>query len=232
MERAGIGAQRLLVVEDEATVRELLSETLRFAGFEVTSVATGGEAVTAAAAAPPSLVLLDVMLPDMDGFEVVQRLRAQADSAPVLFLTARGDTADKVTGLTLGGDDYVTKPFDLQELIARIKAILRRAGGVGDGTLVVGDLDLDPVGHQVTRAGEPVHLSPTEFKLLHYLMRNVGRVVSKPQILDNVWQYDFGGDTSIVDTYISYLRRRIDTDPAKLIDTVHGVGYVLRRPKP
>jgi two-component system OmpR family response regulator len=227
----------LLVVDDEPTLRELLSATLRFVGFRVTSAATGAEAVAAAVAEPPDLVLLDVMLPDMDGFEVVRRLRQQRrpgarGPVPVLFLTARADAADKITGLSLGGDDYVTKPFDLPELVARIRAILRRTGGSADGMLTVGDLELDPDGHQVTLDGEPVRLSPTEFKLLHYLMQNTGKVVSKAQILDRVWQYDFGGDPSIVDTYISYLRRKIDSAEPKLIHTIHGVGYVLRRPRP
>jgi two-component system OmpR family response regulator len=194
----------------------------------VTSAASGAEAVDAASAEPPDLVLLDVMLPDLDGFEVVRRLRERAQ-VPVLFLTARDAPEDKVAGLTLGGDDYVTKPFNLEELIARIRAILRRTGGTA-GLLAVGDLHLDPDGHLVTRAGQPVRLSPTEFRLLHFLMRHRGRVVSKAQILDHVWQYDFGGDPSIVDTYISYLRRKVDTGEPKLIQTVHGVGYVLRRP--
>ncbi len=216
------------LVAGAALPRELLAATLRFAGFAVTSVATGAEAVDAASAEPPDLVLLDVMLPDLDGFEVVRRLRERAQ-VPVLFLTARDAPEDKVAGLTLGGDDYVTKPFNLEELIARIRAILRRTGGTA-GLLAVGDLHLDPDGHLVTRAGQPVRLSPTEFRLLHFLMRHNGRVVSKAQILDHVWQYDFGGDPSIVDTYISYLRRKVDTSEPKLIQTVHGVGYVLRRP--
>jgi two-component system OmpR family response regulator len=222
---------RLLVVDDEATVRELLSAALRFAGFEVTSAATAGEAVAAATAQPPDLVLLDVMLPDMDGFEVVRRLREDGAPVPVLFLTARDRQADKVTGLSLGADDYVTKPFDLAELIARIRAILRRTTGHPAGVLTAGPLALDPEGHQVTRAGRVIRLSATEFRLLRYLMENAGRVVSKAQILDRVWRYDFGGDASIVDTYISYLRRKVDTEEPKLIHTVHGVGYVLREPR-
>jgi two-component system OmpR family response regulator len=226
---------RLLVVDDEATVRELLSAALRFAGFEVTSAATAVEAVVAATAEPPDLVLLDVMLPDMDGFEVVRRLREQRSGhgapVPVLFLTARDRQADKVTGLSLGADDYVTKPFDLAELIARIRAILRRTAGHQAGVLTVGTLALDADGHQVTRAGRAVRVSATEFRLLRYLMENAGRVVSKAQILDRVWRYDFGGDASIVDTYISYLRRKADTEEPKLIHTVHGVGYVLREPR-
>ncbi|TDD28705.1 response regulator transcription factor [Actinomadura sp. KC06] len=230
------GAERLLVVDDEATVRELLSATLRFAGFRVTSAATGAGAVAAADDEPPDLVLLDVMLPDMDGFEVVRRLREQrregrGGPVPVLFLTARDRQADKVTGLSLGADDYVTKPFDLEELIARIRAILRRTTGHHGEVLKVGALALDAEGHQVTRDGRPVRVSPTEFRLLRYLMENAGVVVSKAQILDRVWQYDFGGDASIVDTYISYLRRKVDTGEPKLIHTVHGVGYVLREPR-
>jgi two-component system OmpR family response regulator len=234
----------LLVVDDEPNIRELLAASLRFVGFKVVSAATGAEALAAVAAEPPDLVVLDVMLPDMDGFAVVRRLREDSDAysrtaaardhLPVLFLTAKDGTDDKVSGLTAGGDDYVTKPFSLEELIARIRAILRRTGGPdSNGTLVVDDLELDPVGHQVLRSGRPVPLSPTEFKLLEYLMANAGRVLSKPQILDHVWAYDFGGDLSIVESYISYLRRKVDSgeDGApKLIHTVRGVGYVLRRP--
>jgi two-component system OmpR family response regulator len=226
-----MSAERLLVVDDEATVRELLSAALRFAGFRVTSAATAGEAVAAATAEPPDLVLLDVMLPDLDGFEVVRRLRERRMPIPVLFLTARDGQADKVTGLSLGADDYVTKPFDLAELIARIRAILRRTAGHPADVLAVGTLALDAEGHQVTRAGRAVRVSATEFRLLRYLMENAGRVVSKAQILDRVWRDDFGGDASIVDTYISYLRRKVDTEEPKLIHTVHGVGYVLREPR-
>ncbi|GII77217.1 DNA-binding response regulator [Sphaerisporangium rufum] len=228
---AGTG-ERLLVVDDEPTVRELLAATLRFAGFEVTAAATGGEALRAAREQPPDLVLLDVMLPDLDGFEVVRSLRALTrPPVPVLFLTARDSPQDKVTGLTLGGDDYVTKPFDLAELIARIRAVLRRTGAGGMDALVVGDLVVDAEGHQVTRAGREVRLSPTEFRLLHYLALNAGRVVSKAQILEQVWQYDFAGDSSIVDTYVSYLRRKLEAAGPRLVHTVHGVGYVLRRPR-
>ncbi|MFH9729032.1 response regulator transcription factor [Streptomyces sp. NPDC017260] len=230
------GAEQLLVVDDEATVRELLCAALRFAGFRVASAATGTDAVAAATEEPPDLVLLDVMLPDMDGFEVVRRLRdrrpaGRGGPVPVLFLTARDRQADKVTGLSLGADDYVTKPFDLEELIARIRAILRRTTGLQTDVLTVGTLTLDAEGHQVTRAGLPVRVSATEFRLLRYLMENAGRVVSKAQILDRVWRYDFGGDASIVDTYISYLRRKVDTEEPKLIHTVHGVGYVMRQPR-
>jgi two-component system OmpR family response regulator len=235
----------LLVVDDEPNIRELLSASLRFAGFQVRSAASGAEAVAAVARNRPDLVLLDVMLPDMDGFAVVRRLRddpagqtrqGERDRIPVIFLTAKDGVDDKISGLTAGGDDYVTKPFSLEELIARIRAILRRTGGPADsGRLVVADLELDPVGHQVIRAGSPVSLSPTEFKLLEYLMNNTGRVVSKMQILDHVWAYDFGGDLSIVESYISYLRRKVDSGAngsPKLIHTVRGIGYVLRRPVP
>jgi two-component system OmpR family response regulator len=225
------GAARLLVVDDEPTLRELLSATLRFAGFTVASAATGAEAIALSDSQAPDLVLLDIMLPDMEGFDVVRRLRERGRPVPVLFLTARDAPEDKINGLTLGGDDYVTKPFNLEELIARIRAILRRTGDAG-GDLTVGDLTLDPEGRQVTRGGRPVRLSPTEFRLLHYLMANAGQVVPKTRILDEVWRYDFGGDPSIVDTYISYLRRKVDTTEPKLIHTVHGVGYVLRRPRP
>ncbi|HEY3463576.1 MAG TPA: response regulator transcription factor [Amycolatopsis sp.] len=226
-----MASERLLVVDDEATVRELLSAALRFAGFRVTSAATAAEAVAAATGEPPDLVLLDVMLPDMDGFEVVRRLRERRAAVPVLFLTARDRQSDKVTGLALGADDYVTKPFDLAELIERIRAILRRTQGRQADVLTVGTLALDADGHLVTRAGRPVRVSATEFRLLRYLMENAGRVVSKAQILDRVWNYDFGGDAGIVDTYISYLRRKVDTEEPKLIHTVHGVGYVLREPR-
>ncbi|MDH6127561.1 two-component system OmpR family response regulator [Kitasatospora sp. GP82] len=234
------GEPFLLVVDDEPNIRELLSASLRFSGFRVASAATGEEALEAVAAERPDLVVLDVMLPDLDGFTVVERLREQSrwpqsgEHVPVLFLTAKDGTGDKVHGLAAGADDYVTKPFSLEELIARIRAILRRAGGpTEDGRLVVGDLTLDPLAHEVSRGGRTVSLSPTEFKLLHYLMANVGRVVSKAQILDHVWAYDFGGDLSIVESYISYLRRKLDSGPAhgpKLIHTVRGIGYALRRP--
>ncbi|MCL2552662.1 MAG: response regulator transcription factor [Actinomycetia bacterium] len=237
----------LLVVDDEPNIRELLSASLRFVGFKVVSAATGADALAAVARERPDLVVLDVMLPDMTGFAVVKRLREETgtrprpgsgpdDRLPVLFLTAKDGIEDKISGLTAGGDDYVTKPFSLEELIARIRAILRRTGGpTGDGRLVAGDLELDPVGHQVTRGGRPVSLSPTEFKLLAYLMANADRVVSKLQILDHVWAYDFGGDLSIVESYISYVRRKVDSGAGgapKLIHTVRGVGYVLRRPAP
>ncbi|MEU5641156.1 response regulator transcription factor [Streptomyces milbemycinicus] len=230
-------SERLLVVEDEPTLRELLSASLRLAGFAVAPVATGAQALAAVREQRPDLIVLDVMLPDFDGFEVVRRLRGQHPSAaaghpPVLFLTARDAPEDRISGLRAGGDDYVTKPFNLEELVLRIRAILRRTSGrQADGRLVVGLLELDPDSHQVTRDGRPVQLSPTEFSLLRVLMENAGQVLSKSQLLELVWQYDFGGDDSIVASYISYLRRKVDLDEPKLIHTVRGTGYVLRRPR-
>ncbi|GAA3226322.1 response regulator transcription factor [Dactylosporangium cerinum] len=222
---------RLLVVEDDPNIRELLSASLRFAGFAVDAVTTGAEAVTAARDSKPDLVVLDVMLPDLDGFEVIRRLREGGVRLPVVFLTARDGTEDKVRGLTLGGDDYVTKPFSLEELTARIRAVLRRtAGDPGPNRLVFQDLELDEETHEVSRAGQTIALSPTEFKLLRYLMLNAGRVLSKAQILDFVWNYDFRGDDSIVESYISYLRRKVDIAEPRLIHTLRGVGYVLRLP--
>jgi two-component system OmpR family response regulator len=223
------------VVDDEDTVRGLLADALRFAGYTVTSAGNGAEAVASVRADPPDLIVLDVMLPGMDGYAVVRELRRSGRGerpVPVVFLSARDATEDKVNGLTLGGDDYVTKPFHLPELIARIQAVLRRAtGAVGDGVLLVADLTLDPDTREVTRGGRPVRLSPTEFKLLRYLMTRAGHVVPRPEILEEVWRYDFAGDTSIVDTYVSYLRRKVDAAEPKLIHTVHGVGYLLRAPR-
>jgi two-component system, OmpR family, response regulator len=222
---------RLLVVEDDPNIRELLSASLRFAGFAVDAVTTGVEAVTAARESNPDLIVLDIMLPDLDGFEVIRRLRETSVRVPVVFLTARDGTDDKIRGLTLGGDDYVTKPFSLEELTARIRAVLRRtAGDPGPNRLVFADLELDEESHEVSRDGNRVALSPTEFKLLRYLMLNAGRVLSKAQILDHVWNYDFRGDDSIVESYISYLRRKIDIVEPRLIHTLRGVGYVLRLP--
>jgi len=229
------GAQarpRLLVVEDDPNIVELLSASLRFAGFEVVAATNGAEALASARQAPPDLVVLDVMLPDLDGFEVIRRMRDGGVRTPVVFLTARDATEDKIRGLTLGGDDYVTKPFSLEELTARIRAVLRRSSGELDerSTLSFADLELDEESHEVRRAGVLVSLSPTEFKLLRYLLLNAGRVLSKAQILDHVWQYDFRGDDSIVESYISYLRRKVDTVEPRLIHTLRGVGYVLRLP--
>jgi len=225
---------RLLVVEDEPNIRELLSTSLRFAGFEVHTAPDGASALKLAESARPDLLVLDVMLPDMDGFAVTRRLRDQGRRMPVVFLTARDDTADKVTGLTVGGDDYVTKPFSLEEVVARIRAVLRRTGGpVGDDSarLEFADLEMDEDSHEVRRGGRLVDLSPTEFKLLRYLLLNPNRVLSKAQILDHVWDYDFRGESGIVESYISYLRRKIDADSDEpLIHTRRGVGYVLRLP--
>ena len=222
---------RLLVVDDEPNIRELLSTSLRYAGFEVTAAANGREALDAAEEFQPDLAVLDVMLPDMDGFTVPRRLRAAGRHFPVVFLTARDGTEDKITGLTVGGDDYVTKPFSLDEVVARIRAVLRRTASLDDDAAVlrVGDLELDDDAHEVRRGGEVVELSPTEFKLLRYLMMNPNRVLSKAQILDHVWEYDFNGDASIVESYISYLRRKIDVGGReKMIHTKRGVGYMLR----
>jgi two-component system OmpR family response regulator len=228
---------RLLVVDDEPNIRELLAASLRFAGFEVDTAADGQQAVKKALDGEPDLVVLDVMLPDLDGFTVTRRLREQGKLMPVVFLTARDDTTDKIAGLTVGGDDYVTKPFSLDEVIARIRAVLRRAKATAamseDSLLRVGDLEMDEDAHEVRRAGEPIDLSPTEFTLLRYLMLNAGRVLSKSQILDHVWAYNWGGDGAIVESYISYLRRKVDTpfDGEPLIHTKRGVGYMLRPPQ-
>jgi two-component system OmpR family response regulator len=224
---------KLLVVDDEPNIRGLLSTSLRFAGFEVVSAGNGREALAAVEAHAPDLAVLDVMLPDMDGFTVTRRLRAAGKHFPVLCLTAKDDTEDKVTGLTVGGDDYVTKPFSLDEVVARIRAVLRRTQPMledDEAVIRVDDLELDDDAHEVRRGGKVIELSPTEFKLLRYLMLNPNRVLSKAQILDHVWEYDFNGDASIVESYISYLRRKVDIDPdaPALIQTKRGVGYVLR----
>ncbi|MFI5915420.1 response regulator transcription factor [Dactylosporangium sp. NPDC051541] len=227
---------KVLVVDDEASIRALLSATLRLTGFEV-RVATGGnEALAAAAEYAPDLVVLDVMMPDLDGFEVAQRLRNSGRPVPVLFLTARDSVEDRISGLTVGADDYVAKPFSLEEVVLRIRAILRRSLGeqqqlVDGGVLRYADLEMDEDAHEVRRGGHRVDLSPTEFNLLRYLLTNAGRVVSKAQILDRVWNYDFGGDGRIVESYVYYLRRKIDKWDPPLIHTVRGVGYALRLPR-
>ncbi|MGN9843489.1 response regulator transcription factor [Nonomuraea sp. H19] len=215
-----------MVVDDEPSIRDLLSASLRFSGFEVLTAADGQEAVEVAKRASPDLVVLDVMLPDLDGFEVAKQI-----DAPVLFLTARDATEDKITGLRVG-DDYVTKPFSLEEVQARIRAVLRRTRGEGApaSKLKVADLELDEDAREVWRGGRQIRLSPTEFKLLHYFMVNAGRVLSKAQILDHVWNYDFGGDAGVVESYISYLRRKVDDVEPRLIHTLRSVGYVLREP--
>ncbi len=223
---------RVLVVDDEAHITDLLTMSLRFVGFEVTTAATAREGIRAATAAPVDVILLDVMLPDMEGFEVCRRLRAEGVWVPIIFLTARDAVENKVNGLTLGGDDYITKPFSLEELVARIRAVLRRSGdGRQDsGRLRFADLELDEDSHMVWRQGTPIELSPTEFRLLNYLMLNPNRVLSKSQILDRVWQYDFDGDSGVVETFISYLRKKIDSFDPPLIQTRRGVGYMLRLP--
>jgi two-component system, OmpR family, response regulator len=223
---------RLLVVEDEPTILELLAGSLRFAGFDVTTAASGADALRAAATARPDLILLDVMLPDGGGFDVVGRIHSTGRRVPVIFLTARNAVTDRVTGLTLGGDDYITKPFSLEEVMARIRAVLRRSRGEqqGPSRLVVADLELDEESHEVWRAGIVVPLAPNEFKVLRYLMTNAGRVLSKAQILDHVWEYDFRGESNVVESYVSYLRRKIDNGGPQLIHTIRGFGYVLRIP--
>jgi two-component system OmpR family response regulator len=230
------GAGRLLVVDDEANICALLSATLRLTGFEVRVAGSGQEALAAAAEFEPDLVVLDVMLPDFDGFEVAQRLRATGQPpVPVLFLTARDAVEDRISGLTIGADDYVTKPFSLEEVVLRVRAILRRSRAAPQeaetAVLRYADLELDEEAHEVRRAGKLVDLSPTEFNLLRYLLTNAGRVVSKAQILDRVWNYDFGGDGRIVESYVYYLRRKIDKSAPPLIHTVRGVGYALRLPR-
>lgn len=227
---------RILVVDDEPSIIELLAVSLRFAGFEVRTTGDGATALGLARSWRPDLLVLDVMLPGLDGFEVLRVLRSEGASTPVLFLTARDAARDKLAGLTLGGDDYVTKPFSLEEVLARIRAVLRRSGTAhGAGAhlprLSYADLELDEHSHEAWKAGEPVALSPTEFKLLRYFLQNPGRVLSKAQILDQVWNYDFGGDANVVESYVSYLRRKLDTVEPRLLHTLRGVGYVLRLPR-
>jgi two-component system, OmpR family, response regulator len=229
----GRNEARILVVDDEPAITELVTTALRFVGFDVQSAATGREALAAAAAFSPQLIVLDVMLPDLDGVEVCGRLRTGGNRVPVIFLTARDEHEDKIRGFTHGGDDYMTKPFSLEELIARIRAVLRRTGfdtqdDANANRHTYADLELDEDSHRVWRAGELIHLSPTEYRLLRYLLLNAGRVLSKDQIIDHVWQYDFVGDANVVETYISYLRKKIDGHELKLIQTVRGFGYSLR----
>ncbi len=230
--REAVGAEaRVLVVDDEESIVQLLCTALRYEGFATASAASGREALTQAAEFRPDLVLLDVMLPGIDGFEVHRRLSgATAGRLPVVFLTARRETDDRIRGLTIGADDYVVKPFSLEELIARVRAVLRRTRGEHDAArrLAFEDLELDEETREVRRGGRLVELTPTEFSLLRYLMVNAGRVLSKAQILDHGWNYDFGGDSNVVETYISYLRKKIDRDGEPLIHTVRGFGYALR----
>ncbi len=225
-------ANCILVVDDEPNITDLVATALRYEGFEVVTALSGRAALGEIAASRPDLLILDVMLPDLDGFEVARRLRQDGRRVPILFLTAKDATEDKVRGLTLGGDDYVTKPFSLEELIARVRAVLRRVaeGSSASSRLVFADLELDEETHEVFRGKTPIELTPTEFKLLRYLLLNPRRVLSKAQILDYVWEYDFGGDANVVETYVSYLRKKIDTLGPPLIHTLRGVGYSLRAP--
>ena len=227
----GNGA-RVLVVDDEPNITELVAMALRYEGFTVKTAATGRGALTAVSQFSPALVILDVMLPDIDGMEVMKRLNSQGSKVPIIFLTARDATEDKVHGLTIGGDDYVTKPFSIEELMARVRVVLRRHGSSTEtGRLSLADLELDDEAHEVRRNGRVVDLTNTEYRLLRYLLINSGRVLTRSQILDHVWHYDFGGDASVLETYISYLRRKVDRFDPPLIQTVRGVGYVLRPPR-
>ena len=232
MPDAGAG-HRVLVVDDEPNIVEVVSMALRFQGFTVQTAANGREALAAVAEFRPHLMVLDVMLPDMEGFEVAARLGAQRAGVPIIFLTARDATEDKVRGLSGGGDDYMTKPFSLEELVARIRTILRRTGQAApeSGRLVFEDLELDEESREVTRGGEPVELTATEYRLLRYLMLNPRRVMTRAQLLDHVWNYDFGGDGRVLETYISYLRKKLDAHGPPLIRTVRGVGYALQAPR-
>src|SRR5258705_6800263 len=228
---------RLLVVDDEPDIVELLSASLKYHGYDVASATSGRQAMEEARRFRPDMILLDVMMPELDGFEVLRKLRGEGTRVPVLFLTARDATEDKIKGLTLGGDDYVTKPFSLSEILARIQAVLRRAADPAGGAaasssrLAFADIELDEDTHEVFKAEHEVQLSPTDFKLLRYFMTNPGRVLSKAQILDHVWQYDFGGDAGVVESYVSYLRKKIDTGEPRLLQTLRGVGYSLPLPR-
>lgn len=227
---------RVVVVDDEPNIVELLAACLRHAGFDVSTARSGRQALEIILGDRPDLVVLDVLMPGLDGFSVVRQLRGQGVDVPVLFLTARDDGEDRVTGLTIGGDDYVTKPFSLEEVVARIHAILRRSNAAHarmrhPARQSFADIELNDDSHEVRKSGSVADLSPTEFKLLRYFLVNQGRVLSKTEILDHVWSYEFGGDTNVVETYVSYLRRKVDTGPAKLLHTVRGVGYVLRVPR-
>lgn len=225
----------MLVVDDEPMIVELLAVSLRFQGFAVETAADGAQALDRARTFRPQALIVDVMMPGMDGFGLLRRLRADGIDAPVLFLTARDEVQDKVAGLTLGADDYITKPFSLEEVVARLRVVLRRAGHAEPPKerprLRFADIELDDDTHEVWKAGEPVALSPTEFTLLRYFMVNAGTVLSKPRILDHVWRYDFGGEVGVVETYVSYLRKKVDTGEQRLIHTLRGVGYVMREPK-
>ncbi|WP_022909338.1 response regulator transcription factor [Aestuariimicrobium kwangyangense] len=225
---------QVLAVDDEPSITDLLALALRYEGWQVSTADSGLSAVKVARAVRPDVIILDMMLPDFDGLEVMRRIRAEQPDVPVIFLTAKDAVSDRIQGLTAGGDDYVTKPFSLEEMVARLRALLRRSGATEartDTTLVVGDLTLDEDSHEVTRGGEPISLTATEFELLRYLMRNPRRVLSKAQILDRVWNYDFGGQANVVELYISYLRKKIDAQREPMIHTMRGAGYVLKAPQ-
>ncbi len=224
---------RVLVVDDEPSIVDVVSMALRHHGFTVAAATTGGEALARARSWRPHAMVLDVMLPDMEGFDVARRLAAERAGVPILFLSARDTTSDKVRGLTTGGDDYVTKPFSLEELIARLRNILRRTGAYvpESGRLTFADLELDEDTREVFRDGEPIELTATEFRLLRYLMLNPRRVLTRAQLLDHVWSYDFGGDARVLETYISYLRKKIDAGREPLVHTVRGIGYAMRLPR-
>ena len=226
---------KVLVVDDEPNIVELLTVSLKFQNFEVFSANSGHEALRVAREVNPDAYILDVMMPGMDGFELLGKLRQEGLDGPVLYLTAKDGVDQRIHGLTIGADDYVTKPFSLEEVITRLRVIMRRGGAAeestNDATMSYADLTLNDDTHEVTKAGELIELSPTEFNLLRYLMLNAEVVVSKAKILDNVWHYDFGGDGNVVESYISYLRRKVDTGDVQLIHTVRGVGYVLRTPR-
>ena len=223
---------RVLVVDDEASLTDLLQMALRYEGWEIKTAADGSSAIATARDFRPDAVVLDIMLPDIDGLQVLQRMRADGNDVPVLFLTAKDSLDDRIAGLTAGGDDYVTKPFSLEEVVARLRGLIRRSTLTADANespvLVVGDLELDEDSHEVRRAGRLIELTATEFELLRYLMRNPRRVVSKSQILDRVWDYDFGGKSSVVEIYISYLRKKIDAEGAPMLHTVRGAGYMIK----
>jgi two-component system, OmpR family, response regulator len=226
-------SHRVLVVDDEPNIVDVIAMALRFPGFAVESAGSGQAALSAVGEFKPDLIVLDVMLPDMEGFDVAKRLGAQRGRVPIIFLTARDATDDKVRGLTLGGDDYMTKPFSLEELVARIRAILRRSGLAepDSSRLVFEDLELDEDAHEVMRGGSHVDLTATEYRLLRYLMLNPRRVLTRAQLLEHVWDYDFGGDARVLETYVSYVRRKLDVHGPPLIHTVRGVGYALRTPR-
>jgi two-component system, OmpR family, response regulator len=224
-------AVRVLVVDDERSLTELVTMALKYEGWDARSAATGNEAVQTVRRWRPDVVVLDVMLPDLDGLELMRRVREEVPDVPVLFLTARDSVEDRIAGITAGGDDYVTKPFSLEEVVARLRGLIRRTAGAApraDARLVVGDLTLDEDSHEVTRGGDQINLTATEYELLRYLMRNPRKVLSKAQILDRVWNYDFGGQANVVELYISYLRKKLDAGRSPMIHTMRGVGYVLK----